>query len=234
MEVLVKKLREMFPTLLRYKETEKIVEAVEGVAQNKAISILEVGCGYGVNLRALKKAGFVDLLGVDINRHIVASVRSSGFNCVHANDFDKAKQYDLILMSHIIEHFMPDGLLPFVDCYLDALKPGGHLVIVTPLMWHGFYYDFDHVKAYSPRGLLYVFGVNNEQVQYYSRNKLIMEGLPYIGKTPYQIAWYKSFLLRPKNFFERAVQFVLNVLFFVSKGYIGQANWWMGVFRKTS
>jgi len=231
---LVKKLREMFPTLLRYKETERIVETFRRVIQNKGSSILEVGCGYGVNLQALKKAGFSNLIGVDINKHIVDSVKSLGLECIHAEDFDKSKQYDAILMSHIIEHFMPDDLLPFMDSYLDALKPSGHLVIVTPLMWHGFYYDFDHVKSYSPRGLLYVFGINNEQVQYYSRNKLIMEGLPYIGKTPYQIAWYKSFLLRSKNIFERAFQFVLNVLFFVSKGYIGQANWWMGVFKKIS
>jgi len=61
-------------------------------------------------------------------------------------------------MSHIIEHFAPHDLLPFIDSYLHRLQPGGRLIICTPLLTKNFYNDFDHVKPYQPVGIGMVFG----------------------------------------------------------------------------
>jgi predicted SAM-dependent methyltransferase len=60
-------------------------------------------------------------------------------------------------MSHVIEHFSPKDLIPFLDDYLDRLKVGGRLVIAIPLLTPYFYDDFDHVKPYHPMGILMVF-----------------------------------------------------------------------------
>ena len=58
-------------------------------------------------------------------------------------------------MSHVIEHFAPSDLLVFMDGYIDLLRPGGHLIIATPLMSPYFYDDFDHIKPLSTSGDTY-------------------------------------------------------------------------------
>ena len=63
-------------------------------------------------------------------------------------------QYDVLVMSHIIEHFQYQDLIKFIESYLGCLKTGGLLLIATPVMNPSFYDDFDHVKPYTHIGIL--------------------------------------------------------------------------------
>ena len=90
--------------------------------ETKDISILDVGCGYGRKASALNAAGFNNVLGVDTNETLIGVAKKSGVKCVHYNELDRSKKYDVILMSHIIEHFETGDLVPFIDSYLDVLK----------------------------------------------------------------------------------------------------------------
>src|SRR5437588_11052930 len=114
--------------------------------------VLDVGCGYGRLLALVKAAGF-EVTGVEINAEIVAANRKAGLSCISADEFKTSNdRYDVMLMAHVIEHFAPADLLHFMDIYLDRLKPGGRLVIATPLMSDYFYDDFDHIRPYQPAG----------------------------------------------------------------------------------
>ena len=196
-------------------------------------AILDVGCGYGRNLALLTGAGFSDVTGVEKNLHIVDEVRRQGCACMGLEEFEKSdRTYDVILMSHVIEHFEPQGLLGFIDSYLDRLAPGGYLVIATPLLGDCFYDDFDHVKPYLPTGILNVFGKGHAQVQFYSKNNLELLDL-WFRRGFHKFAYFKSaYIKTPMTIPVRMLNMLSAVVFRLSFGMIGKVDGWVGIFRK--
>lgn len=59
--------------------------------------------------------------------------------------------FDLIHCSHVVEHLYPESLYSTLNNIDRILKPGGYLVISTPLLWTGFYDDLSHIKPYTHR-----------------------------------------------------------------------------------
>jgi SAM-dependent methyltransferase len=212
------------------KVAEFVGRACTGPSQK--CRVLEVGCGYGRYLRVLSGLGF-DVTGVDANPELVRANREAGLRCFTAEEFRQSTDsYDVMLMSHVIEHFAPQDLVPFMDSYLDRLKGGGKLVIATPLLTRFFYDDFDHVKPYHPVGLLMVFGEEQAQVQYYARNKLRLEDV-WIRRGHWRFAHRRARYVRsPVTRLLQLVEFGSAVAFRLSLGIVGQADGWVGVFRK--
>lgn len=200
--------------------------------ERKKYCALDVGCGYGRYLRLLKSSGF-EATGVDANQELIRANRELGLQVLHVDEWLKTDDtYDVILMSHVIEHFTPKDLIPFLDGYLDRLKVGGSLIIATPLLTRYFYDDFDHVKPYHPRGIMMVFGTENAQVQYYSRNKLTLEDV-WIRRSPLDLPhtsgrYQTSLRARPRQ----AAMFLSAIMFRLSGGFIGEASGWVGRFKK--
>lgn len=213
-------------------ESRKLLELISRHVKNDA-RILDVGCGYGRNLEKLQRSGFVNAMGIDINPEIVAANRVRGFKCIELEDLNaNLGKFELILMSHVIEHFSPLDLKNFIDTYLDYLVPNGYLIIATPLMSDYFYDDFDHVKPYHPAGILQVFGKDNAQIQYYGVNKLELRDL-WFRKGRYRLSFFKANYIKTR--WTRVIQAFAVVgafLFWVSGGFIGKKDAWVGVFQK--
>jgi SAM-dependent methyltransferase len=197
-----------------------------------ACRVLDVGCGYGRNLRMLHASG-LNAVGVDANAQIVAANRRDGLECFTVQELSQtARHFDVILMSHVIEHFAPADLVPFMDGYLDRLDPGGHLVIATPLLTPYFYDDFDHVKPYHPMGILMVFGNDRAQVQYYARNRLALEDV-WIRRSPLRLGHTRSrYQYSWRTRVRQGLEFVSALAFRASFGVIAQTDGWVGLFRK--
>jgi SAM-dependent methyltransferase len=215
-------------------EARKVAEflAREDAPSLGQCKVLEVGCGYGRHLRALNRLGF-EMTGVDVNPEIVRANREAGLRCFVAEEFSQTNDsYDALLMSHVIEHFAPKDLIPFLDGYLDRLKVGGRLIIATPLLTRFFYDDFDHVKPYHPLGFLMVFGDGQAQVQYYSRNKLRLEDV-WIRRGHWRFVHRRGrYMNSAATRLIQAVEFGSALAFRISGGLIGQADGWVGMFRK--
>ena len=215
-------------------ETERVMALLASACAASGRRVLDVGCGYGRFLRIAHEAGF-DATGVDKNPQIVIANRGAGLRCLSEAEFQTAKdQYDVVLMSHVIEHFAPRDLLGFMDGYLDRLRTGGRLVIATPLMSDYFYDDFDHVKPYQPAGILAVFGEGAAQVQYQARNKLALRELWY-RRSPKRVSHARTRYLGGPG---RRVLFALDLLaaaaYLASGRLFGTVNGWVGVFEKTA
>lgn len=213
-------------------ESKKLLELIGRYVKADG-RILDVGCGYGRNLEQLQRGGFLNATGIDINPQIVAVNKARGFNCIGVEELNaELGKFELILMSHVIEHFSPLDLKGFIDSYLEFLSPNGYLVIATPLMSDYFYDDFDHVKPYQPAGILQVFGKGNAQIQYYGISKLALRDL-WFRRGRYRLSFFKANYIKTR--WTRIVQvftFVSALLFSVSMGLIGKKDAWVGVFQK--
>lgn len=92
--------------------------------------------------------------GVDINASIVQWNRERGRDVMTPSECAlRDDKYDCIVLSHIIEHHSWSEALHFLATYVDHLKVGGLMIVITPLMGPEFYDDFDHVKPYNPAAL---------------------------------------------------------------------------------
>jgi SAM-dependent methyltransferase len=214
-------------------EKDQLINFVQKFAKPGA-RILDIGCGYGRLLRPLKNLGY-EVTGIEQNEKIAENNRQNGFDCVLPVESQKITEpFELLIFSHVIEHFSPSDLLEFLNHYLSKLKQGGHVIIATPLYSNYFYDDFDHVKPYHPLGLQMVFGGENAQVQYYSPHRLTLKEL-WFRKSPYwtifhRAKYFKSFKTR----FLQMIDVSMMFLFRITGGLIGRKDGWIGVFEKTT
>lgn len=208
----------------------KFIKSIDIPPNNK---ILDVGCGFGKKIELLKSHG-LNVIGIDVNPIIVRINTESGIKCITVDAFnDTTDMFDVILMSHIIEHFLPDELLKFMDNYLNRLNVGGYLIIATPLFSPYFYEDFDHVKPYHPAGISSVFGNNNSQVQYYSQNKIELVNI-WFRKGPFKLIFVSGLYVKKTIRVSIIINTLLALLFRLSFGFVGRTDGWMGLYKKVS
>jgi 2-polyprenyl-3-methyl-5-hydroxy-6-metoxy-1,4-benzoquinol methylase len=126
-------------------------------------SLLDVGCGNGKFIAQMRSFGW-KAFGVDPDPAAVSYGRSQGLDIQlgDVSDLPKGEQYDVITLSHVVEHVVdPVDLLR--ECG-KRLRPGaGRLIISTPNInslghaWFGKYWRGlevpRHFFLFSPTGL---------------------------------------------------------------------------------
>jgi SAM-dependent methyltransferase len=223
----------------RFNERVILSRFVRSLGLTADQTILDVGCGFGRNLRWLTDEG-IRVVGVDINPKLVKAARDADLECMTVEELEaRDDRFDVVLMAHIIEHFAPHDLLRFLDAHLDRLKVGGHLIIATPLMWERFFNDFDHVRPYHPRAILSVFGSDATQVQFSARNRLELVDLGLRRMPRGQESIFDQFATRPRGVVDRWLAVTtragLRAIYRLSGGRLcGRTNGWVGLFRKTA
>lgn len=194
-------------------------------------SILDVGCGTGRNLDLFRKLGFRDLTGVDANENLVEICRSNGHNCLTLDQIgQELETYDLLIMSHIVEHFTHKDLLDFLSYYLRLLRPGGHLLIASPLMNNSFYNDFDHIKPYLPMGFSMVYGDKVAQVSFQADEILTLCDLQFF-RDQWRLRYCRCFYLNKANSIPIWINRLLKIFFKISRGSIGCKIGWLGLYQ---
>jgi len=154
--------------------------------------ILDVGCGAGHLLEALRSAGYQDVRGVDISPEAVAIAQRKGLSVAEADlrDYlrDVVEGFDLICAFDVIEHFDKDEVLEVLKLLWQHLKPAGSLMIQTPNAvspWaaHYRYRDLTHELIFSPECLtstLKLCGFRDIEVR---------EVSPYVHGTKSAVRW---------------------------------------------
>ncbi|MBD2077877.1 class I SAM-dependent methyltransferase [Phormidium sp. FACHB-592] len=214
-------------------EEEKILEFISSLRLSSTQALLDIGCGYGNKLKPIQALG-INAVGVDANAVLIQRNREAGLSCMTSEEFKQTDDtYDVLLMSHIIEHFMPERLLEFMDSYLDRLKLGGHLIIATPLNSPYFYDDFDHIKPYHPVGIDMVFGGSELQVQYYARNCIQLQDL-WFRREPLKLTFFAGLYVKKHSRLPKLINLLLALLFRLSFGVIGKTNGWIGLYKKVA
>jgi glycosyltransferase involved in cell wall biosynthesis/SAM-dependent methyltransferase len=148
--------------------------------------VLDVGCGCGRYLRPLRERGF-DVVGVDEQTSVVTQLREEGFSVYHPYELESVgdKKFDIILVSHVVEHLTPSELITFLDYYLDRMSIAGMLIIASPFLHSRFYDDYDHVKPYTPASIGFLFS-DLQQQREKPRHRLYSEAI-WVRRWPFRI-----------------------------------------------
>lgn len=133
----------------------------------RKIRILDIGCGLGQLMSALHKEGFLNIEGIDISQEAIEICRKNGLkaSCIDSIDTFATscnQKYDLIIMSHVLEHLSKDKIIPTLDTIFNNLltNKGSFLCIVpnaqsnTGCYWA--YEDFTHNTLFTAGSLIYV------------------------------------------------------------------------------
>ena len=104
---------------------------------DKNIQVLDVGCGMGFLMLALKTAGYQFIKGIDSDEQQVMSCRQKKLDVSLVNngaDFlnENRGKYDLITAFDVLEHIPASNQIDFVKSIYESLKPGGIFIATVP------------------------------------------------------------------------------------------------------
>lgn len=144
---------------------------------DKTERLLDVGCGMGFALLALKDFGYFNVTGVEADEGQVLSCRKKGLEVELTTDtvaFLAAhkNRYSAVLCLDVIEHVPVAMQLQFVAAIADSLADGGRLICSVPNAnsavaerWR--YNDWTHSSSFTEHSLdflLYNAGFNEINV----------------------------------------------------------------------
>ena len=130
--------------------------------------ILDVGCGQGLLVYALRSFGFKNVQGIDLSEQQVAVAHQHGLPCrvvdrQYIVELAKTEPatLELIFMMDVLEHMGMDDQLQILAAVSELLVPGGRLILSVPnasasfgLRWR--YIDWTHEAAFTEHSLEFV------------------------------------------------------------------------------
>jgi 2-polyprenyl-3-methyl-5-hydroxy-6-metoxy-1,4-benzoquinol methylase len=131
--------------------------------QNRSVHIIEIGCGYGRNIKALQELGYSNIRGVDISEEQIAYA-SNQLKLINVGVSDavsalvgEEEVYDVILLLDVLEHLELSYSVQLIELVKRALKPGGVFIIqvpnaMSPLSPHR-HWDITHLRAYTTHSM---------------------------------------------------------------------------------
>jgi len=133
---------------------------------DREVPVLDVGCGMGFALEALRARGFTNLSGVERDFHQAEAARSRGFTVECLTDTtawlrERPERYGLVLLLDVLEHVPRAEQFAFLTALHGALRPGGRLICSVPNANSTFgmrqrYLDWTHEAGYNEYSLEFV------------------------------------------------------------------------------
>lgn len=147
-------------------ETYTVPAYLMQVLPDRDAAILDFGCGLGQLIMALRQSGFSRLEGADISSQALNTLRErqiTAHDLTQEPDFyDRhAGAYDVVIMSHVLEHFPKEATVPQLKNIRRLIKSGGALIVMVPnaqsntgCYWA--YEDFTHHVLFTAGSLYFV------------------------------------------------------------------------------
>jgi len=160
---------------------------------NKGDKIIDLGCGSGRILRMLKRLGFENLAGIDINEHALELCEKAGLE-VKRVDLSKDRLpyddciFDVAICTHVLEHV--EDVLHLID---EAQRVAKLALFVVPLgkrECQGHKHEYDDISALQEKlgldqSVVSIEGTNSALIALSLANKLEKASLePFSRFTP--------------------------------------------------
>jgi SAM-dependent methyltransferase len=217
---------------LEYDRISKLFDDL-AKSETRPLRVLDFGCGRGKYLSCFSLLG-CDVTGVDTNPTYVSEARSNGFLAYSPEDFFSVEspKFDVIFLSHLIEHLSPDFLIELVPRLCEMLVRKGRLVIVTPTPGDRFYHDFSHIRPYLPQSIRHAFGQSGAPISFGEKNLIELVDI-YFFKDPYRTRLWRSFYVSRdmKGRLTRVINAGFDAIWRLSGGRFGVVASWVGVYE---
>jgi len=176
------------------------------------IKVLDVGCGYGFALRALRDLGFSDVMGLEVSPQQAARSIKAGFQVEIAQDSlnwlrGHPAQFDLMLLLDVLEHVPVAEQICFAEAVYHCLQPGGRLLLTVPnanavLASRWRYIDYTHHSSFTEHSLDFVLRnagftdiriANSKSIGHFPRRVWRRSNWPAIRKWLVRWCWLQVF-----------------------------------------
>lgn len=131
--------------------TDLVLAMLEELRILPRASILEAGCGWGINLRALEAAGY-EVTGLDVSRRALERLDQPDRLLIEADLSlrlpDNLPSYDCVLALDVVEHIDEDS--EALRELGRLLKPGGRAIVSVPSL-PDLYSEFDAIQGHRRR-----------------------------------------------------------------------------------
>lgn len=131
---------------------------------SKKAKILDIGCGSGALLIALKDRGFCNLFGMDPSQESINIVREHGINAKVGNVFDEASEelaqtFDIVCFTAVLEHVYE--LNECIEHLRNYLAKDSRIYLSVPSVEEfgkkyrplAHYFNHEHINYFSPVSL---------------------------------------------------------------------------------
>jgi SAM-dependent methyltransferase len=136
------------------------------VPPERDLPILDLGCGQGFALEALRRLGFTKIEGVEISKQQADIARHQGFEVALVTDTDEwlaahHSRFISVLLFDVLEHVAATSQITFLRRIKESLRPGGRIVIQVPnassiLATRWLYNDHTHFSSFTENSLNFV------------------------------------------------------------------------------
>ncbi len=184
------------------------------IPTDKKSNILFISCGYGYFVDLLKKYGYTNILGIDIDPEKVEYAIKRDLNCKVEESFiflEKNKeQFDVIFCEQEINHLTKDEILKFLKLCWNSLRQDGAVIIHSQNGAHpitgaeSLAQNFDHYNTFTEYSLKQILNYSNfDDVEAIPLNLYVFRNNPinYVGKfltALYTLFFRVSFILYGK------------------------------------
>jgi len=167
--------------------------------EDKESKIIDIGCGLGHFLYALKIMGYKNFEGIDLSINNIKLVKEKITpNAFVGDGFEylskKTGFYDIIHLKDVIEHIPKTRILDCLKIIFNALKPGGKVIIGTnnalgspSAVLMGRYMDFTHETIFSEWSLKQILEIAGFDKVIILPTELNFKNLSFKGKIHYLI-----------------------------------------------
>jgi SAM-dependent methyltransferase len=149
---------------------------------NKNVSVLDIGCANGGLLMCLKEIGFKNLTGIDLSKICVDNVAHLGFSAFFGGIFNfnniKARKYDVVILSHVLEHLR--NLAQAIVNIKDILAENGFIYVEVPdasrykdyFIVPYYYFDCEHINHFDLDALTNIFEYYDINCIYFNEREI--------------------------------------------------------------
>lgn len=163
---------------------ETVVNLISNYIPTKNNSIVDIGCANGGMLNCFSEKGFSNLIGIDISQKCVDNVKSLGFDSIFGGIFTldnlKGKQFDCLIVSHVMEHICDlegasknlaslityEGLI-YIEVP-DASRYEQHYFVPY------YYFDCEHINHFNITALKNLFSKQSLECVYYEEKAILV------------------------------------------------------------
>lgn len=134
--------------------------------RDRSAPILDIGCGYGFALRALRNLGYTNIAGLEASPRQAEQCRKAGFSVAIVEDTAAwlqahQEQYSFILLMDVLEHIPVASQVQFSRAMYCSLGSNGRAFVTVPnansiiaSRWR--YNDYTHYSSFTEHSLFFV------------------------------------------------------------------------------